>query len=346
MDHIGIDVHKNESQLCILTADGEVIERRIRTERTRFAAVLDGRVPARILLEASTESEWVARCLEELGHTVIVADPNYAVMYATRSRRVKTDRRDARALAEACRSGVYRPAHRSSANARALRAELVTREALVRTRTRYIAIITALLRRDGIRVRSGSAANFLARLEVLALTPHLAASIAPLRTVMGALNRELAAVEARLAERVDADAVMRRLQTVPGVGPVTAATFVAALDDVRRFRTAGQVTAYLGLVPSERSSGERQRRGAITKTGDRRARWVLTQAAWTVWRMRSGRIAPLRRWARGVAARRGTHVAIVALARRLARILYALWRDRADYDPQPRATGRAHATAA
>ena len=93
MEHIGIDVHKKESQLCILTEEGEVIERRIRTERARFAAVLGERAPARVLLEASTESEWVASCLEELGHTVVVADPNYAAMYATRSRRVKTDRR-------------------------------------------------------------------------------------------------------------------------------------------------------------------------------------------------------------------------------------------------------------
>ena len=95
MDHIGIDVHKRDSQIYILAEGGEVIERRIRTE-------------------ASTDSEWVARCLEALGHEVIVADPNFAPMYATRSRKVKTDRRDARALAEACLLGAYRPAHRLS----------------------------------------------------------------------------------------------------------------------------------------------------------------------------------------------------------------------------------------
>ena len=109
MEHIGIDVNKKESQLCILTEAGDVLEQRIRTERTRFGAVLGERAPARVVLEASTESEWVACCLEALGHTVVVADPNYAPMYGTRSRRVKTDRRDARALAEACRVGAYRP---------------------------------------------------------------------------------------------------------------------------------------------------------------------------------------------------------------------------------------------
>ena len=90
MEHIGIDVHKAQSQICILAEGGELIERRIQTERERFAAVLGNRDRARILIEASTESEWVAQCLEELGHEVVVADPNFMPMYATRSKRVKT----------------------------------------------------------------------------------------------------------------------------------------------------------------------------------------------------------------------------------------------------------------
>ncbi len=107
MDHLGMDVHLKESQICILAEGGELIERRVRSEPQRFAAVLGDRPRARILLEASTDSEWVARCLEALGHEVIVADPNFAPMYATRTRKVKTDRRDARALAEACLLGAY-----------------------------------------------------------------------------------------------------------------------------------------------------------------------------------------------------------------------------------------------
>jgi len=149
---IGIDLHKRESQLCILAADGTMTERRIVTSRERFAAVLRNRAPARVLLEASTESEWVALCLEALGHAVIVADPNYAPMYATRSRRVKTDKRDARTLAEALTPGAYRPAHRVSPARRHARAERAVREALVRTRTRYIAIAKAFVRCDGLRV--------------------------------------------------------------------------------------------------------------------------------------------------------------------------------------------------
>src|SRR5712692_6037526 len=146
MDHIGIDVHKKESQICILADGGEVIERRIRTEPARFAAVLGERPRARIVLEASTDSEWVARCLEGLGHEVIVADPNFAPMYGMRHRKVKTDRRDARALAEACLLGAYRPAHRLSDGQRYVRGRLAVRDALVRTRTRYISLVCALLR--------------------------------------------------------------------------------------------------------------------------------------------------------------------------------------------------------
>ena len=100
MDTIGLDLHKRESQLCILAEAGTVTERRIVTSRERFTAVLSSRPNARILLEASTESEWVAQHLESLGHEVVVADPNYAPMYSTRTRRVKTDKRDARSLAE------------------------------------------------------------------------------------------------------------------------------------------------------------------------------------------------------------------------------------------------------
>src|SRR2546427_6887050 len=154
MEHIGIDVHKVESQICILTESGEVVERRIRTQRERFAAVLGERPRAKVLIEASTESEWVARCLEELGHEVVVADPNFAPMYASRTRKVKTDRRDARALLEACRLGAYRPAHRLSEAQRHVRAHLAIREALVRTRSRYISLVRALLRREGLRIRA------------------------------------------------------------------------------------------------------------------------------------------------------------------------------------------------
>ena len=172
MDHIGIDVHKKESQICILAEGGELLEQRIRTEPERFAAVFGARPRGRIVLETSTESEWVARCLEGLGHEVIVADPNFAPMYATRSRKVKTDRRDARALADACLLGAYRPAHRRSDPQRHVRGRLLVRDAIVRTRTRYISLIRALLRQHGYRIPSGSAEGFPLRVGALALLGH------------------------------------------------------------------------------------------------------------------------------------------------------------------------------
>ena len=153
--------------------------------------MLGDRPRARILLEASTDSEWVARCLEALGHEVIVADPNFAPMYATRTRKVKTDRRDARALAEACLLGAYRPAHRLSDPQRHVRGRLLVRDALVRTRTRYISLIRALLRQQGYRVPSGSAEAFLRRILAMSLPGRLLSQLAPLLAVMRPVNRQL-----------------------------------------------------------------------------------------------------------------------------------------------------------
>ena len=143
MEYVGIDVHKKHSQICTFTEAGEILHQRIETQRERFAAVFAMRPQVRILIEASTESEWVAQCLETRGHEVIVADPNYAPMYAQRSRRVKTDRRDAEALAHACRLGASRPAHRTSAPQRPGRGGLAVRAALVRSRPRWISVVRA-----------------------------------------------------------------------------------------------------------------------------------------------------------------------------------------------------------
>jgi transposase len=333
MESIVIDLHKRESQLCIITDDGELIERRIVTSRERFTVVLGERPPARILLEASTESEWVARHLESLGHEVIIADPTYAPMYATRSRRVKTDRRDARTLAEACRLGAYRAVHRASDAQRHVRAQLAVREALIRTRSRYVAIVKSVLRRDGWRLPSGMPAHTVRKVAALPLGPEMAAELAPLLALLVPLQTEIDAANAQLAAVAAQDPVVRRLRSVPGVGPVTAVGFVAALDAVDRFASARQVAGYLGLTPTERSSGEQQHRGRISKTGNPRARMLLVEAGWRLLRTRQAAAAPLRAWGERLAARRGRAIAAVALARRLARILYALWRDGSEYRP-------------
>ena len=332
MDHIGIDLHKRESQICIETEQGEVIEKRIRTERERFVAVFGERPRAKILVESMTEAEWVARCLEELGHEVIVADPSYAAMYATRSRRVKTDRRDAVTLADACRLQAYRPAHRASDRQRHVRAELAVRDVLVRTRVKCVSLVGALLRRHGIHLASGNVDGFVARVERQQLSEELQREIAPLLTLIRTASAELESADARIGRIAAEDPVIKRLRTVPGVGPITATAFVATLDTWERFAGPHQVEAYLGLVPSEKSSGEKQHKGRITKAGNSRARWLLVEAAWSVFRSRREDTEPLRRWAQRVALRRGTKSGIVALARKLAGILYAMWRDGSTYE--------------
>jgi len=289
MDTIGIDLHTRESQLCRDHDDGTVAERRIATTRERFTAVLGARPRARMLLEASTESEWVARHLESLGHEVIVADPHLAPMDATRSRRTKADRRDARTLREACRLRADRPADRLSDARRHIRAELAVREALVRTRTRYIALAKALVRRDGPRVPARESHLIAQRIVALELSESLPAELLP----------------------------------------------------------AHHRAAFLGVVPGEYSSGEKRRIGRITKAGNARARYLLVEAGWRILRSKDSDTEALRAWALTIAARRGTRIAVVALARRLAGMLYAMWhamwRDQRPYDATRRRLPRSRA---
>ncbi len=332
MDTIGLDLHKRESQLCIGQDDGTIVELRIATTRERFTAVLGNRPIAKILIEASTESEWVARHLESLGHGVIVADPNFAPMYATRSRRTKTDRRDAKTLMDACRLGAYRPAHRVSDARRHVRAQLAVREALVRTRTRYISIAKALVRRDGLRV-AGSESHLVAkRIAALELSESLAVELTPLFTILAPINDQIAAADRELALLCERDPIVALLATAPAVGPVTASAVVATIDDITRFASAHQFEAFLGLVPGERSSGEKRRIGRITKAGNSRVRYLLVEAGWRIMRSKSPETAALREWAGRIAVRRGKRIAVVALARRLAGILFAMWRDGKPYD--------------
>ena len=332
MEHIGIDVHKRESQICILTPEGEMIERRVQSTRQQFTKVFGSRPCARVLLEATTESEWVAQTIEQCGHEVIVADPNYAPMYPERRRRVKTDRRDARMLAEAARLGSYRPAHRVSPTQRQVRRQLLVRDLLVRARGRTIALARTLVRSEGLRVRAGDADQFGTYVGALELPDALEAAIQPLLALWAQLTEQLAAIDTALVASAAANPVVQRLTTAPGVGPVIATAFVATLDEAGRFRGAHQVESYLGLVPSEDSSADRHRRGHITKAGNPRMRWLLVQAAWAALRSRRADAAGLRAWSAQLAKRRGPRIATVALARRLAGILFAMWRDQTTFD--------------
>lgn len=333
MEHGGMDLGLRESQIVIIAQGGELIARRIRTQRESIRSFFTSRPQTRVLIEASTESEWVARCLEEIGHEVIVGDPNYAPMYSQRSRRVKTDLRDAMALAEASKLGAFRPAHRLSDPRRHVRALLATRESLVRTRSKFVVLAQSLLRREGLRVTRGSCEVFPRRLAALDLPSHLRDETAPLMALIKPLNQQIAQLDDVLEKLAREDQVARRLMTCPQIGSLTAIAYVTALDRVERFSRPHQVESYLGLTPSEWSSGETQRKGAITKAGSPRVRYLLVQAAHGILIHRRPETLALISWAERIAKRRGKKVAIVALARKLAGILFAIWRDGHVYDP-------------
>jgi transposase len=333
MEHVAIDLGRPNSVLCELGPVGKAVTRRFRLDRSSLERLFGERPRCRALIESSTESEWVAQVLEELGHEVIVADPNYAAMYGERNRRIKTDHRDAVALWEANRLGNYRVAHRRSAAQAQVTGHLRIREALVRTRTRWINVVRAALRRAGYRVRSGQAESFADRVEELNLPAELQNQIRPLLRVLAPLNKELDQLDRQMALLGKSDPRVGVLQTAPRIGPQTAVAFVALVDNVSRFPSAHRLESYIGLIPSEWSSSERRIKQGITKRGDSRVRWLLVEAAWGILTHRSPHSFELRRWAESVAARRGRKVAAVALARRLAGILYAMLRDHKPYDP-------------
>jgi transposase len=343
MEYGAIDLHTKKSQVRIVREDGSVVWKgRIDTRREAFARVFRDRARMRILIESSTESEWVAQALEALGHEVVVADPNYLPMYGTRNRKVKTDERDVTALADANRLGVFRRAHRVSRAQRQVRHELMVRKHLVRMRTGTISLLRALLRQEGLRLPSGSTDRILTRLEAVPIPAALEPVIAPLRAVLTELNTRLTAAEEQVETRASTDVVTQQLMTAPGVGPVVALTFQSALDDPGRCGgDARRASAFVGLVPSEDSSGERQRKGHITKTGPTELRGLLVQAAWVIWRGKTDQGTALRTWAHALATRRGRRIAIIALARRLTRILYAMWRDGTNFSERRQRTAAA-----
>lgn len=336
MNFIGLDVHKKQTQICVLDEQGEVcFETRVPTSRAHLKDAVLNYKGAKVLLESSTPSEWVARHFESMGMEVIVADPNFAPMYATRNKKLKTDKRDARCLAQACKLGAYKPAHRLSDEQRRVRMQLDVRQTLVATRTRLTNQIGALLHGRGYRVATGAAENYARRLEALELPSDLREQLRPLVKMLKPLNEQIGELDQQLEQRADAEPDARRLQSIAGVGPVTALMFLAVLDGAKRFDNAHSVMSYMGLVPREFSSGEKQMRGHITKAGASRARALLVQAAQTMMRIKKPQTEALCKWAEGIKQRRGKRIAAVALARRLTGILWAMTRDKTEYTQRP-----------
>jgi len=334
MNIIGLDIGKRKSQVCVGDVDGTIVlEKRIDTSRESFDAFFSQYRPGRILLEASNSAEWIARQLEALGLEVIVGDPRFSPMYAQIDRHIKTDKRDARGLMLANRLGAFKRAHRRSDESRDLRARLLVRAGVVKMRVRTATALRAMLESRGIAIGACEVESLGDHVDGVEVEEGFGLAILPMVAQLDQLNETIAELDAELAQASAAHPVASRLDKVVGVGPLTALAFVTAIDDPKRFDNARQVASFFGFVPSEHSTGERQqRRGRSTRIGDRLTRSYLIQAAWSLRRSKKPEVAALKGWASEIERRRGTNIAVHALARRLVRILFALWRDGAHFD--------------
>jgi transposase len=289
--------------------------------------------PARVAIEACREAWFVHDLLTSWGNDVLVLDTTRSRQIGVGQHRRKTDRIDAEVLARALEKGGVPLAHVLSPHRRQLRNELGVRRALVETRSQYVTTIRGMMRERGIRLPKCTTEYFAERVREATLAQDARDLIEPLLTTIELTDRQLELAEDRLEKLSASEPIIQVLMTAPGVGPVVAATFVSVLDDAGRFRRAHQVEAYLGLVPSENSSGGKQRLGSITKQGNTYLRSLLVEAAWSIART-DDKSDPLRCWVRALMDRRGKRIAVIALARRLAGVLWAMWRRGTAYDSQ------------
>lgn len=332
MEHLAIDLGGRRSQVCRRSSDGVVLEeRRIETD------ALDGYLKwcprSRVVLETCAESFRIADLALAAGHEVRVVPATLVKSLGVGARRTKNDRKDAQVLSEvSCRIDLP-SVHIPSAEARERKTICGMREVLVSGRTKLINCVRGWLRTQGIKVKGG-ADGFSARVRQQHLLQRGCAApdyVESLLLTVDQHDEQVRAADKRLAKLAKADPTCRRLMSVPGVGPVTALRFAAAVDDVSRFPTAHALESYVGLVPGEYQSSEHQHRLGITKAGAIRLRWALVQAAWSARNTRPD--DPMVVWSVEVEKRRGKKIAVVALARKIAGILFALWRDQSEYDP-------------
>jgi transposase len=336
VDHVAIDLGARKSQVCRRNSDGIILEERVVPTRD-LVAYLEYRAKhqrCRVVLETCSEAFRIADAALAMGHEVRVVAATLVRSLGVGARRTKTDRRDAQVLSEvSCRIDLP-SVHIPSRSSRERKSLCAMREALVGSRTKLINTVRGWMRSQAIALRTGGAETFAARLRAQAQQEsfELPSYVERQLAMIESLSDQIANADREVKLDAHSDPVCRRLMTTPGVGPMTATRFVAALDQVGRFANAHAVQSYLGLVPGEDSSSERQRRTAITKAGSAPVRWLLVQAAHSLRRTRPQ--DPLVQWSKQVEHRRGKRIAVVALARRLAGILYALWRDSSVYSPE------------
>ena len=331
----GLDVSLSATAIWIVDDQGQVVfEGSVATDPDVIAAALAGHAPDLVGLEAGPMSEWLHTGLSRHGLETVLMETRH-VRAALKASLVKTDRRDACGIAHLLRMGWFRPVHVKTASARERRVLLGARDCLVRRIRDLDNTVRGLLRGFGLRPPRLLRERWSGTVrQLITAHPMLIAAIDPILVARDGLGEELARLDKLVRDQARDDAVCRRLMTVPGVGAVVALSYVAAVDDPARFARSKAVGPALGLTPSRYQSGETDRRGAITKAGDARARVALFEAA-HVMMTRVARWFPLKAWAMRVAARRGAKRAKVALARRLAVILHRMWVEGTDFQAQP-----------
>ena len=326
---IGCDFHPSYQQVAMLdTHTGELMEKSLghenKEEVRAFYAGLPG--PARVGVEASGQSQWFERLLGELGHEMWIGDA--AQIRAKENRKQKTDRRDALLLLELLQQKRFPRIWVPSPAERDARQLLLHRHKWVRMRTQVKNQLQALALNQGVRRKSKlwSVAG-RAELEALSLAPWTHRRRADLLKLLDDLQPGILDLDRDVAEQAEARPEARRLMTHPGVGPVTALAFVLTMGPVGRFPRGKQVASYLGLIPSEHSSGGKQRLGHISKQGNAFLRGLLVEAAQSAVRYEPR----LRREYWRLAQRKGRAIAKVAMARKLAVRLYWMLREGKEY---------------
>jgi transposase len=330
MRYIGMDVHSRQTYFCVVDSQGKKLSKgKIATAEEGLKGLIREHLgrgdEVRVAVEASTITWWVQDVLSRAGAEVEVTNP-YKLKLISESRS-KTDKRDADILAELLRCGglptaVYVP----SVEIMRLRKHLTLRRRLVRIRTQLINSGKSYLRGYGIqsKVRDFHSASSWSD----CLTKHTEHRwyLSPLMGVYGQIRDQLEIVESDLREKYGKNEYVTKLQEIPGIGITVAYTIVSAIGEPSRFATTKQVAAYAGLVPSERSSGENIVRGGITHEGRNELRQMMVQAAWAVLRTRRDEASELKRFYYRIMHKKGSQIAIVALARKLLTIAYQVMR--------------------
>src|SRR5256885_122031 len=333
MDYFaGLDVSVKETSVCVVDDTGRIVrEAKVASEPDALLSVLTN--PAyhfkRIGLEAGPLSQWLFSVFAEAGLPAICVETRHmqAVLKAQIN---KTDRNDARGIAQMMRAGLYRPVHVKTLRSQKLRMLLTHRKLL---QSKAIAIendLRATLRNFGLKVGIAGKVKFEARIkELVENLPDLVVLVEPLLIVRRVLREQIVILHRRLLAIVRDDDVCRRLMTVPGVGPVVSLTYRATVDVPARFRQSKAVGAVFGLTCAKYQSGETDRSGRISRCGDEMMRVMLYEAAQSM--MNSKKWSWLKAWAMQIARRRGMKKAIVALARRLAVIMHRIWVDGTEF---------------